>query len=52
MAAKLNEEAKFEMENQEDCDWIKEFEQKGVWKIEDKPGSKEVSLVRQFENEK
>jgi hypothetical protein len=52
LAAKLKEEAKFELENQEETNWIKEFEEKGGWKIEDKPGSKEVSLVRQFDGEK
>ncbi|KAJ3300896.1 Mitochondrial acidic protein mam33, partial [Kappamyces sp. JEL0829] len=41
---KLKEERAFELENQEDSEWISEFTSRGDWK--------EVSLVKTFGNEK
>ncbi|KAI9207087.1 mitochondrial glycoprotein [Polychytrium aggregatum] len=53
LSQKLKEELKFETENTETLpDWLKEFQNRGTFKIEDKPGDREVTLVRHFGNEK
>eukprot|EP00842_Homolaphlyctis_polyrhiza_P003381 jgi/Hompol1/4043/HPOL_006894-RA len=54
LSHKLREELKFEVDAAKDNDtsFIEEFKKKGVWKVEDKAGSKEVYLTRSFGNEK
>ncbi|KAJ3405449.1 hypothetical protein CcCBS67573_g03434 [Chytriomyces confervae] len=54
LSHKLESELKFEKENGESSipPFIKSFNDKGVFKIEDKVGEKEVTLVRNFGNEK
>ncbi|KAJ3309184.1 Mitochondrial acidic protein mam33 [Blyttiomyces sp. JEL0837] len=51
---KLESELKFEVENNEPGvpAFVKAFNEKGLFKIEDKVGEKEVTLVRNFGNEK
>lgn len=52
---KLQEEYQYEQDNAESIEtpqFLKEFNNKGLWKMEDKPGEKEVSLTRTFGNEK
>ncbi|ORY41055.1 mitochondrial glyco protein [Rhizoclosmatium globosum] len=54
LAHKLESELKFEKENAETGvpSFIQAFNNRGVFKIEDKVGEKEVTLVRNFGNEK
>ncbi|KAJ3077298.1 Mitochondrial acidic protein mam33 [Podochytrium sp. JEL0797] len=54
LAHKLESELKFEKESIESAtpSFIKAFNDMGVFKIEDKVGEKEVTLVRNFGNEK
>ncbi|KAJ3190464.1 Mitochondrial acidic protein mam33 [Gaertneriomyces sp. JEL0708] len=51
---KLQEEIKYEKENTEPTtpEFLKQFENQGLWKIENKSGEKEVVLKRSFGNEK
>ncbi|KAJ3056345.1 Mitochondrial acidic protein mam33 [Rhizophlyctis rosea] len=49
---KLKEERTYELENTEkEPEFVKEFTTRGIWKIEDKTGEKEVTLKRTFGNE-
>ncbi|KAJ3280561.1 Mitochondrial acidic protein mam33 [Borealophlyctis nickersoniae] len=53
LTQKLNEELTYEKEQSEEQPaFVKEFLSKSPFKIEEKPGSKEVTLVRSFGNEK
>ncbi|KAI9092427.1 mitochondrial glycoprotein [Phlyctochytrium arcticum] len=55
LETKLSEELAYEKENvptTETPEFLKELQEAGVWKIEDKSGEKEVALTRQFGNEK
>ncbi|TPX72735.1 hypothetical protein SpCBS45565_g00039 [Spizellomyces sp. 'palustris'] len=52
---KLVEELKYEKEQvhgEEVPSFLKEFQNKGIWKVEDKRGEKEISMSRTFGNEK
>lgn len=49
----LNKEHKFELENVEgSTSWIQEFKDAHHWSIKDTEGIKEVTLTKQFNNEK
>ncbi|KAL2919745.1 Mitochondrial acidic protein mam33 [Polyrhizophydium stewartii] len=54
LSLKLAEELKYEDESSAEADlsFLEEFKSKGIWKVEDKPGSKDVTLTRTFGNEK
>ncbi|KAJ3416822.1 Mitochondrial acidic protein mam33 [Chytridiales sp. JEL 0842] len=54
LAHKLKEELNYELEGAEKAipDFVKDFQGKGVFKIEDKRGEKEVTLTRNFGTEK
>ncbi|KAJ3125117.1 Mitochondrial acidic protein mam33 [Physocladia obscura] len=55
LAHKLDSEVSFELENNAASgipDFLKSFNDQGLFKIEDKLGEKEVTLVRNFGNEK
>ncbi|PWN48720.1 mitochondrial glyco protein [Violaceomyces palustris] len=63
LSAKLAQEIAYEKENNESYDstyvpqgetepeFLIAFKKQGVWKIEDKPGSDEIALTREFGNE-
>ncbi|KAI8912749.1 mitochondrial glycoprotein, partial [Gorgonomyces haynaldii] len=51
LAHKLKEEYNYEIENHQVPDFVKEFQNKGIWKIHDEQGSKEVVFKRTFGNE-
>ncbi|TPX31429.1 hypothetical protein SmJEL517_g05232 [Synchytrium microbalum] len=54
LSHKLKEELQYEKENEEKAlpPFLKSFQDLGTFKIEDKPGNKEVALTRAFGNEK
>ncbi|KAJ3271953.1 Mitochondrial acidic protein mam33 [Terramyces sp. JEL0728] len=47
----LAEEHKYELENKETPDFLRDFKSRGIWTIQDTEGQREVSLKRKFENE-
>ncbi|KAH6560888.1 hypothetical protein BASA50_007564 [Batrachochytrium salamandrivorans] len=53
LSLKLQEEIKFEESNvgSEDTTFLEEFKARNEWKVEDKLGSKEVTMVRTFGDE-
>lgn len=58
LCASLQQEIAYEKDNarQEgtmgiEPEWLQQFNSRGVWEIQDKPGSDEVALVRTFGNE-
>ncbi|KAJ7638206.1 mitochondrial glycoprotein [Roridomyces roridus] len=54
LVQKLSEELSYEHEEMEKADkpdFLAAFESRGIWKIQDTPGSNEVVLTRQFGNE-
>ncbi|KAI8926738.1 mitochondrial glycoprotein [Entophlyctis helioformis] len=54
VSEKVLAELKYEQDAlaDQDTSFIEEFKKKGVWKVEEKAGSKEVHIVRTFGNEK
>ncbi|WFD33837.1 Mitochondrial acidic protein mam33 [Malassezia cuniculi] len=56
LASSLQQEIEYEREAAAETggavpDWLSQFKSEGVWQIEDRPGSDEVALTRQFGNE-
>ena len=56
LASSLQQEIEYEREAAAESggaepDWLTQFKDEGVWQIEDRPGSDEVALTRQFGNE-
>ncbi|KAG7571434.1 hypothetical protein FFLO_00617 [Filobasidium floriforme] len=57
LSAKLQEELNFEKDSQaamagQEPEWLEEFNQNGVWAVNDRVGNGEVVLTRSFGNEK
>ncbi|KAJ3089357.1 Mitochondrial acidic protein mam33 [Quaeritorhiza haematococci] len=57
LAHKLTEELKYEKENNAEAGnalpaWLEDFQKRGTFKVEDKPGEKEITFTRTFGNEK
>ena len=53
LSAQLSNEIQFETENAtpEEPEWVRVFKEEKIWSIEDKSGSDEIVLSRQFGNE-
>ncbi|KAJ6579500.1 mitochondrial glycoprotein [Mycena vulgaris] len=54
LVQKLAEELKYENEAKEDAEdpeFLRTFQEQGIWKIQDTPGNNEVTLTRHFGNE-
>jgi hypothetical protein len=57
LSGKLQEELNFEKDSQaamagQEPEWLEEFNQNGVWAVNDRVGNGEVVLTRSFGNEK
>ena len=54
LSEKFNHERQLELESRDTnkvSDTISDFQQNGPWKVQDKPGTHEVVLTREFGNE-
>ncbi|WFD42757.1 Mitochondrial acidic protein mam33 [Malassezia psittaci] len=58
LAASLQQEINYEKEaaetaggHESEPDWLRQFKSEGIWHVEDKSGSDEIALTREFGNE-